>query len=183
MSESVSPQRGSRLRARLDAARLYLCTGSREREADLPGFLDEVLGGGVDIVQLRQKGLEAAQELRLLDTFRAACDKHGALLAVNDRADVARAAGADILHLGQDDLPLAVAREILGPDPVIGLSTHSTDQAEAAAAAPGADYFCVGPVWTTPTKPGRPSTGLGLLSYAAGASRHPAMVRHRRHRQ
>jgi thiamine-phosphate pyrophosphorylase len=126
-----------------------------------------VLGGGVDIVQLRQKGLEAGQELRLLDAFRAACDRHGALLAVNDRADVAYAAGADVLHVGQDDLPAPIARQILGPRPLIGLSTHSEDQAVAAAAEPAADYFCAGPVWPTPTKPGRPAPGIGLLSFAA----------------
>jgi thiamine-phosphate pyrophosphorylase len=126
-----------------------------------------VLGNGVDIVQLRQKGLEAGQELRLLEQFRSACDRHGALLSVNDRADVAYAAGADVLHLGQDDLPVPVARRILGPGPVIGLSTHSAAQAAAAAAEPAIDYFCAGPVWPTPTKPGRLAPGLGLLSFAA----------------
>lgn len=122
----------------------------------------------MDIVQLRHKGLEAGPELRLLEAFRAACDRHGALLAVNDRADVAFACGADVLHVGQDDLPVAVARQIVGPAPVIGLSTHSQAQAEAAAADPAADYFCAGPVWPTPTKPGRPAPGLGLISYVAG---------------
>lgn len=156
------------LRGRLGAARLYLCTDGRERQADLPSFLDAVLGNGVDIVQLRQKNLEAGPELRLLETFRAACDRHGALLAVNDRADVAFAADADVLHVGQDDLPAVVARQILGPDPLIGLSTHSEEQAAAAAADPAADYYCAGPVWPTPTKPGRPAPGLSLLSYAAG---------------
>ena len=158
----------SELRARLGSARLYLCMDGRQRQGDLPGFLDQVLGAGVDIVQLRQKGLEAGEEMRLLAVFRAACDKHGALLAVNDRADVAFAVGADVLHLGQDDLPLAAARQIVGPGPVIGLSTHSPEQAEGAVAVAGADYFCAGPVWTTPTKPGRPATGLGLISYVAG---------------
>lgn len=157
-----------RLRARLADARLYLCTGARQDAGDLPAFLDAALGGGVDIIQLRQKGLEAAEELRLLEIFRAACDRHGALLAVNDRADVAFAAGADVLHVGQDDLTPAVARRILGPDPVIGLSTHSREQASAAAAEPGIDYFCAGPVWPTPTKPGREAPGLGLISFAAG---------------
>ena len=127
-----------------------------------------MLGSGVDIVQLREKGLEAGEELRLLEVFRHACDKHSALLAVNDRADVAYAAGADVLHLGQDDLPIAAARHLIGSGPVIGLSTHSRDQAEAAVAKSDADYFCAGPVWTTPTKPGRPATGLALISYAAG---------------
>ena len=156
------------LRARLASARLYLCTDARQRQGDLPGFLDAVLAGGVDIVQLRQKGLEAGEELRLLEVFRAACDRHGRLLAVNDRADVAFAAGADVLHVGQGDLPAAVARQILGPGPLIGLSTHSESEAGTAACDPSADYFCAGPVWPTPTKPGRPAPGLGLISYAAG---------------
>ena len=139
------------LRARLAAARLYLCTDARERQGDLAKFLDAVLGAGVDIVQLRQKGLEAGQELRFLEAFRAACEEHGALLAVNDRADVAYAAGADVLHLGQHDLPAAAARQILGPGPLIGLSSHDEAQASAASAAAEADYFCAGPVWPTPT--------------------------------
>jgi len=155
-------------RGRLATARLYLCTDARERTGDLPAFLDAVLGAGVDIVQLRQKGLEAAHELALLEVFRAACDKHGALLSVNDRADVAYAAGADVLHLGQDDLPPGVARQIIGPDPVLGLSTHAEPETAGAAGAEGVDYFCAGPVWPTPTKPGRPAPGLPLLRYAAG---------------
>ncbi|HXZ63342.1 MAG TPA: thiamine phosphate synthase [Streptosporangiaceae bacterium] len=157
-----------RLRARLADARLYLCTDAREHQGDLPRFLDEVLAGGVDIVQLRHKGLEAGQELRYLAVFRDACARHGALLAVNDRADVAYAAGADILHLGQDDLSPVIARALLGPDPVIGLSSHAEEEAAAAAAEPTADYFCAGPVWPTPTKPGRPAPGLDLLRFAAG---------------
>jgi thiamine-phosphate pyrophosphorylase len=156
------------LRARLARARLYLCTDARQRRGDLAGFLDAALSGGVDVLQLREKGLEAAPEMAFLEVFRAACDRHGALLAVNDRADIARAAGADVLHLGQDDLPAAAARQIVGPDTLIGLSTHSADQAAAAAASPDVDYFCAGPVWPTPTKPGRPAPGLGLVRYAAG---------------
>ena len=163
-----SERDGTALRTRLSLARLYLCTDGRQRQGDLNGFLDRVLGAGVGIVQLRQKGLEAADELRLLEVFRAACDRHGALLAVNDRADVAYAAGGDVLHLGQDDLPSAVARHLIGDAPVIGLSTHSQSQADVAAADPCADYFCAGPVWVTPTKPGRPAAGLGLVSYVAG---------------
>jgi thiamine-phosphate pyrophosphorylase len=158
------------LRGRLAEAVLYLCTDARERQGDTEGFLDRALGGGVDIVQLRHKGLEAGAELRYLETFRRACDKHGALLAVNDRADVAYAAGADVLHLGQDDLPAAVARQICGPDIVIGLSSHDEQQAAAAAARPEADYYCTGPVWPTPTKPGRPAPGLPLVRFAAGLS-------------
>jgi thiamine-phosphate pyrophosphorylase len=154
-------------RARLAGARLYLCTDARRAQGDLVPFLDAVLAAGVDIVQLREKGLEAREELALLEVFAGACRRHGRLLAVNDRADVALAAGADVLHLGQDDLPVPLARQILGPGPLIGRSSHSPAQADAAADEPGVDYFCAGPVWTTPTKPGRPATGLGLLSHVA----------------
>jgi thiamine-phosphate pyrophosphorylase len=160
--------RPGQLRARLATARLYLCTDARQPQGDLPAFLDAVLGGGVDIIQLRQKGLEAREELGFLEVFRSACDRHGALLAVNDRADIAVAAGADVLHVGQGDLPSSIARQIIGPEPVLGLSTHSEAEAAAAAVAETADYFCAGPVWPTPTKPGRSAPGLGLISYAAG---------------
>ncbi|MEU9885563.1 thiamine phosphate synthase [Sphaerisporangium sp. NPDC051011] len=148
-------------------ARLYLCTDGRRRQGDLEEFLDAVLAGGVDIVQLREKGLEARQELELLEVFRDACDRHGALLAVNDRADIAFAARPDVLHLGQDDLPVAVARAMLGPDILIGRSTHSDAEASAAAAEDGVDYFCCGPIWPTPTKPGRSAPGPELLKHAA----------------
>ncbi|HSZ40231.1 MAG TPA: thiamine phosphate synthase [Trebonia sp.] len=158
------------MRERLAAARLYLCVDGRRRQGDLVPFLDAVLSGGVDIVQLREKNLEAGEELALLEVFADACRRHGRLLAVNDRADVALAAGADVLHLGQDDLPVPVARQILGPGPLIGRSSHSPDQSTAAAAEEGIDYFCAGPVWATPTKPGRPGTGLSLISHVAASA-------------
>jgi thiamine-phosphate pyrophosphorylase len=158
------------VRERLGDARLYLCTDARRAQGDLAPFLDAVLGAGVDIVQLREKGLEAGEELALLEVFADACRRHGRLLAVNDRADVALAAGADVLHLGQDDLPVPVARQILGPGPGIGRSSHSPAQADAASREPGVDYFCAGPVWTTPTKPGRPATGTELLAHVATAA-------------
>jgi thiamine-phosphate pyrophosphorylase len=167
VSRHLPSERAVALRARLSRARVYLCTDARERQGDLPAFLDAVLAGGVDIVQLRQKGLEARQEMEYLEIFRGACDRHGALLAVNDRADVAHAVRADVLHLGQDDLPVPAAREIVGGDMLIGRSTHSGEQASAAAAEPGADYFCAGPVWPTPTKPGRAAPGPKLLEYVA----------------
>src|SRR5215469_9284462 len=160
------------VRTRLADARLYLCTDARRSRGDLVPFLDAVLGAGVDIVQLREKGLEARDELGLLEVFADACRRHGRLLAVNDRADVALAAGADVLHLGQDDLPVPVARRILGPHPLIGRSTHDPAQADAAAGEPGVDYFCAGPVWTTPTKPGRPAAPQELLPHIA--HRQPA---------
>lgn len=154
-------------RQKLAGARLYLCTDAREKQGDLPEFLDAVLAAGVDIVQLRQKGLEARQELEFLAVFADAARRHGRLLAVNDRADVAFAAGADVLHLGQDDLPVPYARRILGDDVLVGRSTHAEAEADAAIAEPGVDYFCTGPVWPTPTKPGRPAPGLGLVRHTA----------------
>jgi thiamine-phosphate pyrophosphorylase len=154
-------------RTLLRDARLYLCTDSRSRQKDLPDFLDAVLGAGVDIIQLREKGLEAQQEIRLLETFAEAAYRHGKLFAVNDRADIAAAVQAPILHLGQDDLPVAVARRVLGDEPVIGRSTHTPTQFTAAAVEPGVDYLCAGPIWATPTKPGRPAAGLALLTHAS----------------
>ena len=151
----------------LAAARLYLCVDSRRREGDLVEFLDAVLAGGVDIVQLREKDLEAAEELELLSVFADACRRHGALLAVNDRADIAVAAGADILHVGQRDLPPSTARQIVGPAMAIGLSSHSSEQARSAGVAADVDYFCIGPIWPTPTKPGRAHTGLDPIREAA----------------
>ncbi|MFD8561847.1 thiamine phosphate synthase [Streptosporangium canum] len=148
-------------------ARLYLCTDGRRDRGDLADFLDAALAGGVDIVQLREKGLEAREELALLEVFRAACDRHGRLLAVNDRADIAYAARPDVLHLGQDDLPVPVVRDMLGDDILIGRSTHADEEASAAAVEPGVDYFCCGPIWPTPTKPGRHAPGPGLLRHAA----------------
>jgi thiamine-phosphate pyrophosphorylase len=164
---------GTRRRERLARARLYLCTDARRERADLAAFADAALRGGVDVLQLREKGLEARDELAALAVLGEACRRHGALLAVNDRADVALAAGADVLHLGQDDLPVDTARAILGDDVLIGRSTHDVDQARAAAVEPGVDYFCTGPCWPTPTKPGRPAPGLDLVraTAAAGPSR------------
>lgn len=162
--------------SRLASARLYLCTDARRERGDLAEFADAALAGGVDIIQLRDKGsageqrfgpLEALDELAACEILADAARRHGALFAVNDRADIARAAGADVLHLGQRDLPPAVAREIVGPEMVIGRSTHDPDQVALASTGP-ADYYCVGPCWPTPTKPGRSAPGLGLVRTAAG---------------
>jgi thiamine-phosphate pyrophosphorylase len=161
--------------SRLSTARLYLCTDARREHGDLAEFADAALAGGVDIIQLRDKGsageqrfgpLEAREELAACQVLADAARRHGALFAVNDRADIARAAGADVLHLGQGDLPLDVARDFVGTDVLLGLSSHDREQA-AAAAAGQADYFCVGPCWPTPTKPGRRAPGLGLVRAAA----------------
>ncbi|MEW5809582.1 MAG: thiamine phosphate synthase [Actinomycetota bacterium] len=159
-------------------ASLYLCTDARRERGDLAEFADAALAGGVDIIQLRDKGspgeqqfgpLEARAELAALEVLADAARRHNALVAVNDRADVALAAGADVLHLGQDDLPLPVARQIFSA--VVGRSTHDIEQVRAALAEP-VDYFCVGPCWPTPTKPGRPAPGLDLVR--ATAALNPA---------
>jgi thiamine-phosphate pyrophosphorylase len=149
-------------RRRLDRARLYVVTGARP---DLPGFLDAILGAGVDLIQLREKDAEARDLLRWGRVFKETADRHGALFIVNDRPDVALALEADGVHLGQDDLPPAVAREILGPQAIIGLSTHGPEQWDGASRE--ADYLCTGPVWETPTKQGRPAVGLDAIRYAA----------------
>lgn len=160
---------------RLSQARLYLCTDARRERGDLAEFAEAALSGGVDIIQLRDKGsagerkfgpLEAGAELGALQILAEVADRHDALVAVNDRADIARAAGADVLHLGQDDLPLEVAREIVGRNTLIGRSTHETGEA-ARAVMEDVDYFCVGPCWPTPTKPGRPAPGLDLVRAVA----------------
>jgi thiamine-phosphate pyrophosphorylase len=164
------------LRARLADARLYLCTDARRSRRDLAEFADAALAGGVDVVQLRDKGsdgpLEARDELAALEVLAEACARHGALLAVNDRADIALAAGADVLHLGQDDLPVAWARRVVGDEMIVGRSAHSAAETAAAADERGVDYFCAGPCWPTPTKPGRPAPGLDLVRTVAG--RDPA---------
>jgi thiamine-phosphate pyrophosphorylase len=171
-------KRSHRLGSRLTQARLYLCTDARRERGDLAEFADAALAGGVDIIQLRDKGspgeqqfgpLEAREELDVLAVLADAARRHDALLAVNDRADIAVAAGADVLHLGQDDLPLAIARSIIGPGPLIGRPNHDRAQVTAAMSEDSEhpDYFCVGPCWPTPTKPGRAAPGLDLVRAAA----------------
>jgi thiamine-phosphate pyrophosphorylase len=156
-------------------ARLYLCTDARQERGDFADFVDAAFAGGVDILQLRDKTIEAAEELELLDVLRQAAHRHGRLWAVNDRADIASLSGAPVFHIGQKDLPLRSARKLLHAATVIGLSTHTTGQVDAAIAAThgrtGLDYFCVGPVWATPTKPGRAAVGLDLVRYADEAVR------------
>jgi thiamine-phosphate pyrophosphorylase len=154
---------GARRRERLAAARLYVCAPIRP---DLGELADAVLGAGVDLIQLRDKQAEAVPLLEASAVLRAAAERHDALFAINDRADIALAAGADVLHLGQDDLPLDWARRILGDDVLLGRSTHDLTQATQAATEPW-DYLVAGPVWATATKPGRPATGTALLEAVA----------------
>ncbi|HVE67063.1 MAG TPA: thiamine phosphate synthase [Solirubrobacteraceae bacterium] len=156
---------GDERRARLERARLYLVCGARPAD-----FLRAALSGGVDLVQLRDKAAGDAAVLRAAETFRACCDEAGALFLVNDRPDLAVAAGADGVHVGQGDAAVAAARGVVGADRLIGRSTHSPRQLEESG---GADYVAVGPVHETPTKPGRPAVGLDPIRYAAEHARVP----------
>lgn len=167
MQNSTEPRR-----ERLAAARLYLCTDARQDRGDLQDFLHAVLSGGVDIVQLRDKSIDVRTELELQPLVAKVAAKYDALVAVNDRADVARLTGAPVFHTGQGDLPVMAARQLLGPDVVLGRSTHSVEQAADADADSHVDYFCVGPVWPTPTKEGRPAVGADTIR--AVADRQPA---------
>jgi thiamine-phosphate pyrophosphorylase len=161
---------GEERRLRLRDARLYLCTDSRREEGDLDDFLDTVLRAGVDVVQLREKGLDARDEIELAEVFGAATRRHGALFSINDRADIAWVARPDVLHLGQNDLPVPAARQIVGDDVVIGRSAHAPHAVDMAVASE-VDYLCVGPVWAPND---HPAPGLPLVTYAAGrAPGHP----------
>ena len=152
---------------RLSAARLYVCTDARRGQGDLEEFLHAAYAGGTDIVQLRDKTLETDEEIAALRLLGRVAAEYDGLFAVNDRADVAALVGADVYHAGQQDLTPAQARQLLGPDVLIGRSTHDVGQARAALDDPDVDYFCTGPVWETPTKPGRPATGLGFVRAVA----------------
>jgi thiamine-phosphate pyrophosphorylase len=168
LPESAGPLRRERLRT----ARLYLCCGAQPGGQDPEPLLRAALSGGVDIVQLREKALPRREiELAAL-TFRRLCDTHSALFIVNDDPDLAYACRADGVHVGQDDMPATEVREALGPDAIVGLSTHSEEQIAAAAEEP-VDYTSVGPIWETPTKEGRPAVGLELISRAARHATHP----------
>ncbi|MBV9423833.1 MAG: thiamine phosphate synthase [Solirubrobacterales bacterium] len=152
---------------RLRSERLYLVCDERPDE-----FLAAALRGGVGIVQLRMKDRPDEAVLAAARRFAERCAEHGALFILNDRPDLVQDAGADGVHVGQDDMAVAVAREIVGPDRLIGLSTHAPAQIDAAEAAK-VDYIGVGPVYETPTKPGRAAVGLELVHYAAAHARVP----------
>jgi len=157
-------------RERLAKARLYLVCDDRPEP-----FLRAALEGGVDIVQLRLKDAAEADLVAAGRRFARVCAERGALFILNDRPELVAAAGADGVHLGQDDLPVADARELVGSECLIGLSTHEPGQIDAAALL-GVDYIGVGPVYDTPTKPGRPAVGLELVRYAAAHAGVPFFV-------
>ena len=172
VSRPMNAGLGERRRAALERARLYLCTADR---ADLAEFVTEVCEAGVNIVQLRDKELGDTALLERAAVARDAAQASGALFVLNDRPDLAVACDADGVHVGQDDVPAAVARQIVGPDALVGLSTHAPEELAASAVEP-VDYVSAGPVEPTPTKPGRPGTGLDYIRLAAEASPHPFFV-------
>ncbi|MBG0739520.1 thiamine phosphate synthase [Paeniglutamicibacter antarcticus] len=193
-SPLAAPDPAAVTRPSVTDARLYLCTNARAEQGDFADFVRAAYAGGVDIIQLRDKALQAAEELELLAVLSEVAAEHGKLWAVNDRADIAALSGAPVFHIGQQDLPVAAARTLLPAGTAVGLSSHTQEQVRAAAGAGttdrsgnggaqaraeaggaqapaeaggAVDYFCVGPVWATPTKPGRAAVGLELLRYAA----------------
>ncbi|HEY1445568.1 MAG TPA: thiamine phosphate synthase [Acidimicrobiales bacterium] len=156
----------------LSGRRLYLCTPDR---VDLTDFLSACIAGGVDVVQLREKHLEARPLLARARIAGDVCRAHGVPFVLNDRPDLALEAGADGVHVGQDDAPASLARRILGPNAIVGLSTHGPDDL-AAAGSEDVTYISAGPVEPTPTKPGRPGTGLGYATEASTRSPVPVFV-------
>jgi len=162
---SIRAQRAER--GPLAGRRLYLCTPDRP---DLAEFVARCIAGGVDVVQLREKTLDARPLLRRAVLVRAVCSDRGVPFILNDRPDLALEAGADGVHVGQDDAPPALARRILGPFAIVGLSTHAPHEVEASELEP-VDYVSAGPVVETPTKPGRPGTGVDYAAFAIGRAR------------
>jgi len=192
----LSTPSGPAARWGLSGRRLYLCTPDRP---DLERFLAACIDGGVDIVQLREKSLPENQLARRAALVQRICADHGVPFVLNDLPELAAALGADGVHVGQDDMPPDAARAVMGEHAIIGLSTHTRRQLETALgagqptvpgagrpAAPGVDqpatpaapveYISAGPVVPTPTKPGRPGTGLGYVTEAAQRSPWPVWV-------
>jgi thiamine-phosphate pyrophosphorylase len=160
------------LRPDLSGRRLYLCTPDRP---DLADFVTACIEGGVDVVQLRDKQLEARPLLARARVVAEVCRTHGVPFVLNDRPDLALEVGADGVHVGQEDAPVSLARRILGPDAIVGLSTHGLEDL-AGATSQDVTYLSAGPVEPTPTKPGRAGTGLGYVSVASERSIVPVFV-------
>lgn len=157
----MSPHRG-----KLDSARLYLVAQAMVGDRRLADLIPDLVGAGVDLVQLREKEMEAGEILEVGRPIVAACYEAGIPFIVNDRPDIAAALQADGVHLGQDDLPLALGRRFI-PEGIVGRSTHARSEIDAeTTGADRPDYIAVGPVFETPTKPGRPAVGLDLVRYA-----------------
>ena len=157
---------GALRRERLGWARLYFVTEALPHGREPEPLLRAALSGGVGMIELRDREQPDALIERTAQTFRRLADDYAALFIVNDDPDLARELNADGVHVGQDDISPAQARKILGQEAIIGLSTHSREQIEAAHEHP-VDYISVGPIWETPTKEGRAATGLELIEAAA----------------
>ncbi len=158
--------------SRIGSARLYLCTPDR---SDLEQFVEQCILGGVEVVQLREKELGDRDLLARARKLVRVCSHHGVPFILNDRPDLALEAGADGVHVGQDDAPPSLARRILGPNAIIGLSTHRPEELQSSKAEP-VDYISAGPVVATPTKPGRPGTGVGYAALASTEAGRPVFV-------
>ncbi len=153
--------------------RLYVITGDRGDELETARIVEAALDGGATIIQLRKKSMPMVEQYRLATALRTLTLAHEALLIINDHADLAIAADADGVHLGQDDLPPDAVRALPGFEGrLIGRSTHSLGQAQLAVNE-GADYIAVGPVYPTPTKEGRAAVGTALVSRVAGIVDRP----------
>jgi thiamine-phosphate pyrophosphorylase len=152
--------------------RLYLCTPDRH---DLTTFVAECIGGGVDVVQLREKDADDERILERSKLLVQVCNDLGVPFILNDRPDLALECGADGVHVGQEDAAPELARRILGDEAIVGLSTHAPDQLRSSWSEP-VDYISAGPVTETPTKPGRPGTGIGYIATAVSESSRPVFV-------
>ena len=161
---AVRLQSHSEPRAAIEAARLYLVAGAQVSERPLVTLLPELVAAGVDLVQLREKDMEAGNLLREGKTLARACAGAGIPFIVNDRPDVAALLGVGV-HVGQNDVPVGAARKFVG-DQAVGLSTHGRAEIDAALTGSRPDYIAVGPLFATPTKPGRVAVGLDLARYA-----------------
>ena len=162
----MTPRSGAWRRDRLARSRLYLCVDRRAEHGDLEALLDAAVGAGVDLIQLRDKHASRDEQRSASAVFREVADRHGALFVMNDDPELAVEVDADGVHVGQDDPPPDEARRVVGPERLVGRSTHSTEQADRALVE-DCDYFTVGPVHATPTKQGRPGVGLEPVRHAA----------------
>jgi len=153
--------------AALEHASLYLIL-----EAAAADVVEPALEGGVDVVQLRDKHAPDGEIVAAGRRLGELCRRHGALFLVNDRPDLALECAADGVHVGQDDAGVQAVRDLAGERLLIGVSTHSPEQADAADAS-AADYFAAGPVHETPTKPGRPAVGVELVRHVAARASKP----------
>jgi thiamine-phosphate pyrophosphorylase len=163
---------GALRRERLRTARLYFVLDARPHGEDPATLVEAALRGGADMIQIREKELGRREIERSAATVRRLCDNYSALFIINDDPELARAVNADGVHVGQDDMAASEARALLGPEVLIGLSTHSEEQIRAAGELP-VDQISVGPIWETPTKAGRPAVGLELIRFAAREASHP----------